>query len=126
MPLFTEKLLIKETCQFVDFFSEYKPYDKISKEFKAIPFGDKATIGKYLEVCKTQTAFRQFFNVEPTDRLIELVNGNMLSIDYDQIYFTIMIYPDSTAMLIMRYNQIIGSRWIAMIDKNSIPISLLI
>ena len=125
MPLFTEKLLIKDTLQFSEFFSEYKPYDKISKEFKAIPFGKKATIGCYLEVSKAQTAFRQFFNVKPTDRLIELVNGNMISIDYDQIYFTIMLYPDNTAMLIMRYNQIIGSRWIAMIDINSIPIELI-
>ena len=121
MPLFIEKLLIKEVCQFLDFFSEYAPYDKNSKAFKAIPFGGKATIGNYLEVCRAQTACRYFYNVKPTDKLVELINNHMISVDYDQIYFTIMIYPDNTAMLIMKYNQIIGSRWIAMIDINSIP-----
>lgn len=121
MPLFNQKLLIKDTLQFFVFFSEYKPYEKDSKAFKPIPFGDKATIGNYLEISKAQTAFRQFFNVKPTDRLIEIVNQHMISIDYDQIYFVIMIYPDNTAMLIMKYNQIIGPRRIAMIDINSIP-----
>ena len=122
MPLFTERLLIKDVCQFSDFFSDCKPYDKDSKEFKPIPFGEKATIGNYLEVDKAQTAYRYSYNVKPTDKLIELVNKNMISIDYDQIYFTIMLYPDNTVLLIMRYNQIIGSRWVASININSIPI----
>ena len=121
MSLFNERLLIKETCQFSDFFSEYKPYIVNSKEFKPIPFGEKATIGNWLQVSKAQTAYNWSFNIKPTNKLIEIAKQSMLSIDYDQIYFRLMLYSNGTAMLIAQYNQIIGSRWIAMIDINSIP-----
>lgn len=41
---------------------------------------------------------------------------NMLQIDYDKIYFTITVRDNGTALVCAQYNQIIGDRWLALID----------
>jgi len=46
----------------------------------------------------------------------------MLPVDYDSIYFTINARDDVTALVTAQYNQIIGSRWLALIDANSINV----
>jgi len=115
-----ENVHLKGIHLFSDFLSNPIPF-KQPNLYKPIPF-QLSQISSYLQIMnrKCQYSF-EVFEVMPTDKLIDFVKENMLAIDYDSIYFEIICYENNTAMLIAKYNQIIGSRWIAMIDINSIP-----
>ena len=116
------RLLLKGLFQFGDFFSDQVKFNSNSRKFKKIPWnGNKTTIGNYLQFRNLEESKYNSFEVMPSDKLVRLIKETMIPIEYDEIAFEIIIYNDKTAMLIARYNQIIGSRWIAMIDLKSIP-----
>ena len=117
------QLQLQGTRLFSEFFSEYHKweYDKDKRKLKPIAFGKKAWIGNYLQLRYFDERGFKSIEVMPTEKLINVINSTMMPFDYDQIDYELIIYTDNTAMLVCRYNQIIGSRWIAMIDVNSIP-----
>jgi hypothetical protein len=45
----------------------------------------------------------------------------MLQIDHDTIYFEIVERQDNTALIVAKYNAIIGGRWLAVIPGSEIP-----
>ena len=52
--------------------------------------------------------------------LIDWLQENMLAVDHDSIYFQVIVRDDQHALVTAQYNQIIGSRWLALIDTNSV------
>ena len=52
--------------------------------------------------------------------LIDWIQNNMLAVDHDSIYFNVIVRDDQHALVTAQYNQIIGSRWLALIDANSV------
>ena len=126
-----ERLHYKDEKHYSDFFLNCMPIDFTDKDWQKkgynqhLYFGESSVIGNFLRITMIDDLHNRnckFYTAELTDELINFVKDNMLAIDNDQISFELFIYPDNTAMLIASYSQIIGNRWIAMIDINSIPI----
>lgn len=60
------------------------------------------------------------FNVIPSPAVLDAINRTMLLIDYDEIYFDVITRSDWNHVdVYAKYNQILGSRLIAMVDKDS-------
>lgn len=57
----------------------------------------------------------------PSQEVIDAVRTNMLCIAYDSIYFALHFDDDGTARVYATYNQIIGSRLLAIVDAATIP-----
>jgi hypothetical protein len=56
--------------------------------------------------------------VEPNEMLKEFVKTKMLDFE---VYYEIVIYDDGTALVLAKYQSILGSRWLADIKTDSIP-----
>ena len=60
--------------------------------------------------------------VYPSDEVMDFIAGNMLLIDYDSIYFSLIRPVGGTDyVLYAKYNQILGSRVIGYVTADSIP-----
>lgn len=60
------------------------------------------------------------FNVIPSSAVLGAIEKTMLTIDYDQIYFEVISRPEWDYISVYaKYNQILGSRLIAIVDKQS-------
>lgn len=81
---------------------------------------EKSEVSNWIQI-KDRDGYRHAYAVLP-QWLIDWVQANMLPVDYDSIYFTINARDDVTALVTAQYNQIIGSRWLALIDANSINV----
>ncbi len=64
---------------------------------------------------------RRSFHVKPTEAVIACVRDSMLHGEYDRIHFEAVVWDDGRALVLAQYNQIIGSRYLAVIDAASIP-----
>jgi hypothetical protein len=111
--------LIEGTFPFSKFF--LNPTKFIYKENYKPIYYKGLCVSNYLQMRYMDDSIpHHSFAIEPTSELLDLMD-DMLRIDKDSIYFELIVYTDNTAMLIAKYNLIIGSRWIAMIDVDSIP-----
>lgn len=91
-------------------FTDMRPYDK------ARPGRTDNWISGYCAI-KPGGAL----HVTPAPRLVAWIHANMLYITYDQLYFDIIIHDDGRALVTVKHNQIIGSRWLARIDATTLP-----
>lgn len=63
---------------------------------------------------------RKSFNVIPSSAVLDAIEKTMLVIDYDEIYFDFISLPEWDYVTVYaKYNQILGSRLIAIVDKQS-------
>ena len=60
------------------------------------------------------------FWLKPTEKTIKFIRENMLDIE-GGVFFQLNIYTDGTALVSVKYNSIIGSRWLADVDLTTIP-----
>ena len=67
----------------------------------------------------TGKTFRSFRAI-PNDKVVNWIAMNMLSIDYDTIYFEIVERADGTALILAKYNRIIGSRYLGLIPSSEL------
>ena len=95
--------------RFSDLFGEIEPK-------KDRPFADKAVISNWLHYSKP---YRSEYR-EPRPIVLEYIRGNMLPVDYDSIYFEVIDRGDNETLIVAKYNQIIGSRWLAIVDTDSV------
>lgn len=58
--------------------------------------------------------------VLPTQQVVDWIQANMLPIEWG-VYFLIHVYQDGSALVTVVYEQIIGSRWLAVIRADTIP-----
>jgi len=63
---------------------------------------------------------RRHFDLKPHGRLVELVKENMMLLPDYTINLEVHIYEDGLALVSAHYNQIIGSRWIALVDAGTV------
>jgi hypothetical protein len=54
--------------------------------------------------------------VTPTQDVIDYIRNKMITVDADRIYFHVIVYEDRTSRVYAKYNQIIGSRLLAVFD----------
>ena len=74
-------------------------------------------IGGYLTV--SGRGGHESMTVTPSPALVTWLSENMLALG-DSISFEIVVRSDG-ALVIAKHSKIIGSRWLAMIDPNTIP-----
>lgn len=53
--------------------------------------------------------------------LVEWISENMLNISHDNIYFEAILRNDGSCLLVAQHNQIIGSRYLAYLDPETLP-----
>ena len=61
------------------------------------------------------------FYASPKKEVLQLIERNMVIVAYDEIYFKIVIRSKNSALVVAQHNQIIGSRWLAIIDPKTVP-----
>lgn len=59
--------------------------------------------------------------VKPHQHIIDFVKNNMIAVDYDSIYFKIIVHDNGWALVTAQYSQILGSHYLAYIDANTQP-----
>lgn len=64
---------------------------------------------------------RPSLNVTPKLEVIEKLGRNMLLVDGYVLNFEIVVRGDGTALVLCKYNRILGSRWLAIIPASEIP-----
>jgi hypothetical protein len=111
-------IAFKEATSFADIFETAVPYVKGSANDQRRSIKGK-TVSSYCTVSGGEQ-YRSF-SVKPQQRVMDYIGENMLDIAYDSIYFTVTIRDDGSALLAAQYNQIIGSRWLAIVDASTIP-----
>ena len=79
-------------------------------------FADKSVISNWLLFRDHHSEYRQ-----PSETMLAYVRDNMLPVDYDSIYFTVTDRGDGTTLICAQYNQILGSRWLAFVDTDTVP-----
>ena len=61
------------------------------------------------------------FQAIPNENVLKWIGENMLAIQHDTIYFEIVEGDDGFALLLAKYNQIIGSRWLGFFPTSELP-----
>jgi len=61
------------------------------------------------------------FHAEPTDAVLDYISNSMLNLDRDSLYFEVVIRNDGRALVVVKHNNIIGSRWLALLDASELP-----
>lgn len=64
---------------------------------------------------------RRSLAVKPAQNLVDWITVTMIFIDCDRLYFDVVVRDRGNALVTVKYNRIIGSRWIASIDPRTIP-----
>lgn len=95
------------------------PAVTVHKAEKLVPT-ERLNISPYCSVSDPLGVHWRSMWVRPTLALWLKLHETMIKVDYDAIYFHIVIRTDG-ALVLAQYNQIIGSRWIALIDPATIP-----
>lgn len=76
-------------------------------------------ISTYFHVSRVEKGYSHFFWARPSERLVDWIVVNMMS--SCGVHFEIIIHDDGLALVIAQYDQIIGGRWLAMVDASTIP-----
>jgi hypothetical protein len=125
------KLMMKDVM-----FKDARSFTDIFKKGRVIGLEDDARGRRYhswplvegghchlMRFCSVKMNDGEHINldVEPHDIVLANINKAMLmSKDY-QIYFEIIVRADNTGLVIAKYDRILGDRWIAFIDADTIP-----
>lgn len=59
-------------------------------------------------------------HVQPHPHVIEWIGSNMLRIN-DRLSFKVVFRDDGTALIVVTHSCIIGSRWLAIVEGDSVP-----
>jgi len=98
----------------------------ITGESQRWPFNatkkDTMKIGSWLSLRGGENNRHQNFEVKPTAQVMRVIRENMIDLgSRDEVYFQIIIHDNGWALVISQYNLIIGNRWVAYIDANTLP-----
>lgn len=111
----TKKLFnFPEKGSFSDFFEAYG-YDK--KDVVADPTCPR--ISSYCQVSVGGSGYSHALYVKPTQELLAWIKANMLV--ENGTHFQVVIYDDGTALVLISHDQIIGSRWLSLVDSSTVP-----
>lgn len=79
----------------------------------------KMTVGSFIMMRDGNS-----FYAAPKDCILSEVKRSMIIIDYDELFFEIIDHENGWSLVVVSYNQIIGTRWLAYIKTKSIPANL--
>ena len=125
------KIQFPNLKSFSDFFPKVSPWvhNKSGGSLATFPamdvgasdFDPNATfeVGNYLSVRGPE--YQSFQVDELLDFIREYVETQMLHVDYDRTHFEVVRWPDGRALVLISHGKIIGSRWLGIIDADTIP-----
>lgn len=115
------RLLMPEKRTFNDFFDSYEVWtQQHGGPQNDIVTPSKHRISHFCSIDHRQDGYTAMA-VTPNKALIEAICANMLYIEYDSLFFEVVFQTDGTALLQVKHNQIIGSRWLSYIDGKTVP-----
>jgi hypothetical protein len=128
----TPDLIFPDAKSFADIFESANRYNHATPldgrlEWLMIgntgPIVGKHTAGNVITsyCCIQSTPHRGSMHVRPKPEVIEFIRRHMIQVDYDHIFFNIVIRDDGTALITVSYNQILGSYWLALVDIATVP-----
>jgi len=108
---------------FHELFTSARPYvsktDINARGVRATRGGSEAnTIGHYM-VMRGRHGHEALY-VSPSPALISYLSNHMLALG-DRIYFEVVFRDDNKALILARYNKIIGDKWLALVDASTVP-----
>ena len=103
-----------EKGSFDDFFDDYS-YNK--KDVVADPTNSR--ISNYCQVSKAGSGYSHALYVRPTQELLKWIKGNMLVCE--GTHFQCVNYDDGTSLVLISHDQIIGTRWLSLVDSSTVP-----
>ena len=129
------KLEFPNVENFAELFPEYKLWQSSELSHKSLltlPSWDAKpgqrnpptfVVGSYLHFSNSSgQAYRNSLEiVKVADCVLDYVRNGMLHVSNDTTHFCVNIWADNRALVTISYGQIIGSRWLAIIDANTIP-----
>jgi hypothetical protein len=59
--------------------------------------------------------------VRPTQMVLDFINADMISVEYDELSFEIVMRTGGEALVVVSHSKIIGSRWLALIPHSEVP-----
>jgi len=113
--LFT--LVTKETEEIIPFWSEaWERVDERGKVYKHKFGEDKSKISGYMSINFQPEKNYKTLYVKPSVEVIEVIKTHMLIINYDTIYFKVIVFDNKVTRIWAEYNQIIGSLFLGEFD----------
>lgn len=82
----------------------------------------KGTGRAYLMSFTSGYSGNTWFDTVPTQKTIDYIGFKMLLCDQYRINILYTVRDNGTALIYAQYNQISGSRWLAIIDASTIPV----
>lgn len=118
-----QTLYVPEARTFSDLFTRVERYGKHTiprTPIEGIDYSKRGRMGRMFvgPYCYIRDGLS--LAVEPTEAVMRVAR-EMLMVDGDHLSFEIIRWDDGRALVVLKYGQIIGSRWLAMIDAGSIP-----
>lgn len=116
-----KEVYFPEIKSFKELFNDYQ-FKHINTKAQYQDLGGGCHCSTHLSIMNTHTQ-PHFLYVELKPEIFKPVIETMYKIynDNDHISLEAVVRDDGTALIIVSYNQIIGSRWIAVIDASTIP-----
>ena len=116
------KVLFPEADTFKDIFEQVDSGKKIVAVIKSdYEKGSQMSVSNWVSSSRVGHGVDHSFYATPKKSVIEAIEENMIIVSYDEIYFEIVDRGGGSALVLAKYNQIIGSRYLAFIDPKTIP-----
>lgn len=120
---------------FNELFTEYKIWQSSELSHKSLltlPSWDAKprqynpptfSVGSYLQFSNgSGQPYRNSLEIiAVADCLLDYVKNNMLHVSNDTTHFCVNLWRDNRALITISYGQIIGSRWLAIINAATVP-----
>ena len=118
------ELRLPDVTHFDELFCDHRPEFEVGKKhWDPIPVvsGAKAKVSNVIgEYCLVDNP-HQSFHVRPTQQVIDSIRADCVVHDAGPLYFKIVRRGGGKALVVWNYNSILGGRWLAEIDENTIP-----
>lgn len=84
------------------------------------PFSCQISVGPYCSVRAEGTTYALW--VRANDKIFKYISGNFIGGARDSIFFEVIFWDDGRALVTSSNNQILASRWLAVVDAKSVPL----
>jgi hypothetical protein len=116
---YLSKPLAFPDCQSLDeLFTEIQPWES-SKPFGYNPF-KKGCANRFAYCAVSLPRNFNSKRVRVSEKVTEFIRQNMLKVDHDTISFEVVYRDDNTVLVLVRYNVILGERWLALIPVKKV------
>lgn len=82
----------------------------------------KCYVTSYMAVDDVGCIGYRSMQVEAAPAVLDEIKSNMLHGSGDTIHFRVVVWDDGKALVMAEYSQIVGSRYLAIIDAATIPV----